>query len=290
MNGVRALAAATNRVIVVAHREDTARLRAVLVAQGFAVTEARGPYSADQRLFAANIRCLVNHANAWRLAAESDKLTIVVEADFVPVHNFGRLPLPFPPAGNEPRFGWLYSGASVLYGIDEHGFPFGHGSTTVAYVLNAPAAKALLKFFGEEMSRPNPGEYRPWETYMGIFLRRNAGIRNYVPVYQYGEHGGSTNPEHQGSGIRGWHEADVLWSRLAFAPAYCRGRRTIYLLRRLRGWTRGAARLVTLRFFDPRHVNPTSHASRLRMAILAGARLLRLAPLAVGRLSPAEER
>ena len=56
---------------------------------------------------------------------------------------------------------------------------------TVAYVLTPSAAKALLEFYEKEMSRPNPGEYRLWETYVGVFLRKQKGILNYLPVYSY---------------------------------------------------------------------------------------------------------
>ena len=123
------------------------------------------------------------------------------------------------------------------------------------------------------MGRPDPGAYRPWETYLGIFLRKERGIRNYFTTRQYGEHGGLANPEHRQSGARAWHEADVLAGRLAFLPAYAKGSRALYRLRRLRGWSRGFLRLVTARFYDPRFVNAGRARGRAEMAWFAIWRL-----------------
>jgi hypothetical protein len=272
------LSALCGEAIVVAHTEDTSPLVATLSSERFGVREVRGPYTDEQRTYSPNVRCLVNHANAWSIAAERERPTVVVEADFVPVVGFGDLGAPFPyRADPEPLFGWLYAGCSILYGIDADGFPYGHGSTMVAYVLNAAAARALLDFFGREMSRPSPGTYSRWDTYLGVYLRWERGTRNYIPVYQYGEHGGIANPEHKAVSGRWWHEADVLRGPLAFLPIYARGSRWRYRARRLRGWARGVVRVLTLRYYDPRHVNDEAKGRRIAMGWLALARSLKLA-------------
>jgi hypothetical protein len=58
----------------------------------------------------------------------------------------------------------------------------------------------------------------------------------------YGEHGGLMNREHGRSGVRGWHQADVLAGPLHFLPLYAHGSRARYgavrALARARGWYR----------------------------------------------------
>lgn len=266
------------RVYVVAHREDTSRLCGFLEESGFLVTVVRGPYTKEQSGFSHQLKCLVNHANAWKLAAAQTSTSMVVEADFVPVADFADLPCVFPvhADSNEPRFGWLYSAGSVLYGFDECGFPHGHGNTTVAYALTPGAAAVLLGFFEREMRLDDPGRYRLWETYLGIFLRKERGVLNYIPVYQYGEHGGRANTEHGAAGVRSWHQADVLWGRLAFLPDYAMGSEVRFAAYRVRSWARGVYRVLSMRFFDPRYVNNDSSRGRAFMAIFSIFRMLRL--------------
>ena len=165
------------------------------------------------------------------------------------------------------------------------GFPFGHGNTTVAYVLTPATARHLIAFAERELSSADAGGYRLWETYLGIYLRKEAGVLNHIPVYQYGEHGGMMNAEPQAAGIRGWHQADVLWRRLAFLPAYAEGSQVRYRLIRLRGWLRGVARVITLRFFDPRYINPHTSRGRVPMAGLTISRLLHVAHTFVRHIS-----
>jgi hypothetical protein len=155
----------------------------------------------------------------------------------------------------------------------------------VAYVFTPPAAKSLLEFYEKEMGAERPGEYRLWDTRLGIFLRWERGILNYIPVYQYGEHGGIPNKEHRGRiagwdrEIRGWHQADVLWDRLTFLPIYARESQLLYRLFRIRGRLRGWARALTLRFFDPRDMNADSSRGPSYMLALSIVRLFGLAHL-----------
>ena len=244
------LASVCREALVIAHKEDTTPLERALSGEGFLVQVLRGPYTEEQKRFTAQMQVLVNHANAWRHASQAQCPTLIMEADFVPCIDFGRLPMPFggSPHYREPKFGWLYSPGSILYGIDAEGFPHGHGNTMVAYVLTPLAAKVLLNFYHREMETVQPDEYRLWDTYLGIFLRWENGILNHIPIYQYGEHGGIPNRGHRnrridGRRVRGWHQADVLWSKLSFLPAYARNSSVRYRLFRFRGRLRGWARL-----------------------------------------------
>jgi hypothetical protein len=281
----KSLRSTCSEALIIAHNEDTALLEGALRGEGLSIRIFRGPYTKEQQRYSAQIRCLINHANAWRYGSQAQHPIIVVEADFVPCLGFGQLPLPFAwsESCSEPKFGWLYSPGSILYGIDAEGFPHGHGNTTVAYVFTPAAAKSLLEFYEREMEAARPGEYRLWETYLGIFLRWEKGILNYIPIYQYGEHGGNPNKEHKGRlagwhhEIRGWHQADVLWNRLSFLPIYARQSQFIYRVLRTRARLRGWARLLTLRFFDPRSTNSDSSRGRSFMLMLSIARLLGLA-------------
>ena len=207
--GRQSLGSACSEVLIIAHNENTIQLERALNREGLTCLVFRGPYTDEQRTFSASIRCLINHANAWRFVSEAQRPVIIVEADFVPCRGFSQLPLPFAwsESCSQPSSDGYSSPGSILYGIDAEGFPHGHGNTTVAYVFTTPAAKSLLEFYEKEMIAARPGEYRLWEKYLGIFLRWEKGILNYIPVYQYGEHGGIPNKEHRGK-IAGWHRRD----------------------------------------------------------------------------------
>ena len=246
----------------------------MLAGQGFDVRVQRGEYSDEETQYSRNCRCLINHAAAWRaIAAGIDELTIVVEADFVPCRRFANLPAPFPVC-RRPLFAWLYSAGSILYGIDQEGFPYGHGNTTVAYVLSRESAAALQDFYEEEIARTNLRNYTSWETRLGSFLRKRKGIRNHIPLRQFGEHGGLPNPEHKRAGLRDWHQADMLAGPLAFQPLYAGNSRIRYRAVPLWGWLRGWLRVMTLRFFDPRYTYADTSRGRSYMAALSVSRLL----------------
>lgn len=279
MNASSRLIEMTDQVFIVAHKEDTTRLESTLTAQGFKVRAQRGPYSEEQQRFSSAMKCFVNHQNVWRQVAAGTQRAIVVEADFVPVRAFGTRPSPLPDDVDDQAvgFAWLYSAGSTLYGFDRRGFPHGHGNTTVAYVLTPRAASMLLVFFDREIRKTVAGGYLPWETYMGVYLRRECGILNYIPTYLYGEHGGLPQPEHAKQGVRAWHQADILMDRLEYLPGYAKGSWLRYLAYRLRSIARGWVRLVLLRFFDPRYINKDTSRGIIAMAWFSLARLLKLA-------------
>lgn len=204
---------------------------------------ARGVYSEVEAGYSANIRCLLTHRSIWRRAAESDGISLAVEADFVPVRGFGSLGVP---AGwiERPGFAWLYSVSPTFYRLDPTGAAIGEGAGGVAYLLDRVVASALLEFADEVLSGPDPGAYRLWETEFRIFLRHGKGIPTYVPYRHYGEHGGRPNPEH--FRYRGFppHRADCLLGPLAFLPDYAEGSWARALAVRLRAKAKGFARLM----------------------------------------------
>ena len=193
--------------IIIAHEEDTTQLRKALSLEGFDCTELRGPYTDEQLEYPSSIRCLINHSHAWRRVAAGKDYVLVVEADFVPVRGFGDLPLPFVPDPEQKAMAWLYSVGPVIYHVDRHGGIYGHNAGTVAYVLNHEVANYWLSLYDRDMQHQDTQEYRLWEVYLPIKLRREKGVRCYIPYKMYGEHGGLSNPEHNMRKVRAWHEA-----------------------------------------------------------------------------------
>ena len=114
-------------VVIVAHDEDTVPLRMALEAEGFSVDEVRGPYTDEQLAFSSSMRCLVNHANAWRIAVSRNRPTIIVEADFVPVRGIGDLPRPVPPDRCRNSLAYLYSVGPQVWDLAMPGVARGHG-------------------------------------------------------------------------------------------------------------------------------------------------------------------
>src|SRR5271169_630196 len=82
------LGSTCSEVLIIAHNEDTTRLERAFNREGLKCHVFRGPYTDEQRTFSAQIRCLINHANAWRYGAYAKHPIIVVEADFVPCRGF----------------------------------------------------------------------------------------------------------------------------------------------------------------------------------------------------------
>ena len=269
----------TNEIFVVAHKEDTSHLESALFNQGFSVHVQRGPYTAEQQGWPSSMKCLVNHTNVWRQVAAGCHSVIVVEADFVPVKNLATRssPLPSNIQDKSVGFAWLYSAGSILYGFDKDGFPHGHGNTTVAYILTPRTASILIEFSKLVISNNPTLAYSNWETHLGIYLRKQHGILNYIPVYCYGEHGGIPQPEHSAAGVRAWHQADILLDTLEFQPPYAKGWKLIYKVIRFRSIFRGWYRFLTLRFYHPKYINSDSAKGRFAMGLFSLKRLLKLA-------------
>jgi hypothetical protein len=255
-------------VLIVTYKEDTSALRAAMSAEGLAVEEVRGPYTAEQLTYSAVMQALVNHANAWRIAAGRDLPTIVVEPDFVPVHGFGDLPVPVPPDRTTNSLAYLYSVGPEIWDIATATVARAHCGAAVALLIPPGVASLLLQFFEEELKANAAGTYRPWDSGMGYWLLQK-GIESYLPYRHYGEHGGIGNPEHAKFGLGRSHRADALQGKLAFLPIYARGSIVRFRATRLWGRLWGLLRLSTGRLM-PWHDIARAHGKRtllLRFAI-----------------------
>ncbi len=207
------------QTLIIAYREDTTQLTQTLDTAGCRCTVLRQVHQPEYATYARSYLCLLNHRQAWQRALESDQPTLIVEADFVPVANFGELPPPFDPADNALGIAWLYTCASQIYTITESGHAQGYSTAMVAYVITAQSAQLLLALADEVTADPGPTAYSPWDSGIEYYLR-DRNLSNYVPWRNYGEHGGQPNPEHEAYRLSASHRADVLYGPLAFTPPY----------------------------------------------------------------------
>jgi len=217
-------------------------LRNQLILEGIQVQVVRGPYSKEQQSYSAIYRCLVNHANAWRMVVKSETLSIIVEADFVPVLGFGKLPLPVPVDRLDSSLIYLYACGPQFWDMPSSSkCARGHAGGMVAYVISPTVATMMLDFFEEQCTANPSGAYAPWDAGVGYWLKAR-GVESYLSYRQYGEHGGIANPEHSKSGLGRPHQADTLTGPLAFLPFYACGSFATFLTVRLRarmwGWVR----------------------------------------------------
>jgi hypothetical protein len=232
------------KAFIVAHREDISLLSDALNSEGFQVQVVRGPYSTGQQSYSAIYRCLVNHANAWRLVAESGVLSLIVEADFVPVLGFGRLPLPVPVDRLHTSLAYLYACGPQFWDLPMSPYcARGHAGGMVSYVVSPAVATMMLEFCEEQCVANPSGAYAPWDAGVGYWLK-TRGVESYLPYLQYGEHGGVSNPEHARAGLGRPHQADALAGPLAFLPPYAQGSLITFWRVRLRARVWGWARLL----------------------------------------------
>lgn len=247
------------RVFIIAYREDTRRLEETLRAEGLEVIVQRQAGGESLKNVSPNLRCLINHADAWKKAADLDGLSLFVETDFAPCLGFGGLPLPFDPALHGPRsWAYLYAGGPRIYERLESGHLLAHACSTVAYCMPPEVARMGLAYVEQLRSRhPDWSIYHPFDTELQWHLM-GMGARAFVPLRQLGEHGGKPNPEHFAIGMGASlfrrllarlgiglnHYADVLAGPLAFLPLYAGESRIRYLLTRIEGRAFGWARFL----------------------------------------------
>jgi hypothetical protein len=250
-------------VYIIAHKEDTQLLENFFRQRGFQLRVLRRQYSRAEQALPSQVRCLLNHRDAWQAIADSGRAGLVVEADFVPIRSFADACAPFDPEVSPAAIGWLYAGGPVIYGFDQRGFALGSSSTAVALLIMPQAAAALVKFASDELAAAKP-EILLWDTYFCHQLRGRMNVSTYIPLKQFGEHGGITNPDHSLHMARGWHQGDILLDRLAFMPSYARGNPLRFLAIRWRAALRGMVRVFTGRFIEP----PAFRGSRQKGLIL----------------------
>lgn len=252
------------RTLIIAYRETTERLEQALTATGLPCQVLRQPDCPEYANYASIYRCLLNHQQAWTLAAQATQPTLIVEADFVPVRTLGQLPLPFRFNQADVGIAWIYTCAPQLYSVTREGFGEGYSVSTVAYIVTPLAAAALCEFVAE-VTQQHGTDYFNFDSYLDSFLRRR-GFKNYIAFRNYGEHGGRGNPEHRRNGMSGLHRADVLAGQLAFLPDYVPQTRSAALILRLsrtQARLKGIARLLLGKFVRPKVLRHSSVPGRM---------------------------
>ena len=222
------------QTLILAYKEPTEPLETALTQAGCHCKVLRQTHQPGYTTYSRSFLCLLNHQQAWQLAAQSAQPTLIVEADFVPVLNFGQLPVPFDSQDKKFGLAWLYTCAAQAYSLTPAGYALGYSTSMVAYVLSPPAAQLLLQLAAEVAQNPGPTAYTPWDSGIEYYLR-DRGLNNYVPFRNYGEHGGKPNPEHQQNRLSKAHRADVLYGPLAFTPVYTAVEANVRLKARLKG-------------------------------------------------------
>lgn len=260
------LAQSIAQVFILAHRESTELLEAALNREGFTCEVLRQQHQPEYRDYSRSYLCLLNHAQAWQRATQTGKLTLIVEADFVPVVGIGKLPLPCNP--NQPNLGitWLYTCAPQVYSVSPEGFAEGFSTSMVAYILTPQTAQCLLELAKEIQCKFGATTYTTWDSEIDSFLR-DRHLKNYLPFRNYGEHGGRPNPEHRQNGLAAPHRADVLYGRLAFMPLYAieqnKPSYLKYFSARLYARIKGMGRLVMGKFLRLQVLRGSSVPDRL---------------------------
>lgn len=247
------------QVFILAYKEDTSTLEAALGKLGPPCAVLRQVHQPGYETYSRSYLCLLNHRAAWEQAAQSQGLTLVVEADFVPVRDMGNLPPSFDPENETLGLAWLYTCAPQVYrvevGGDGKGYGVGYSTAMVAYVITPRSAQALLDYSDRITADPGPTAYSPWDSGLDYYLS-DRGFTNYVPFRNYGEHGGISNPEHRRHKHRqrrlsGAHRADVLHGPLSFSPPYAQGDPWAYYQGRCYGRIKGVARLLLGKYLRP---------------------------------------
>jgi hypothetical protein len=255
-----------DQTFILAYQEPTDLLVDALTRAGCRCEVLRQVHQPGYEQYSRSYLCLLNHCQAWQRAAQSDRPTLVVEADFVPVQNFGQLPSPFPPDETALGIAWLYTCAPQVYEVTETGYATGYSTSMVAYVITAQSAQRLLALASSVGRDPGPQAYSPWDSGIDYYLREDH-LRNYVPFRNYGEHGGLPNPEHQQHQLSRVHRADVLYGPLAFAPPYARVAdrldRRQWMRERSYGRLKGLGRLFLAKYLRGPVLRSSRHPLRL---------------------------
>jgi GR25 family glycosyltransferase involved in LPS biosynthesis len=254
-----------SKVLIIAANEQTQELEEALTKEGLQCQVLRQKPKPEYKNCSRSYLCLLNHRNAWEIALQENKPTLIIEADFVPVLGFGKLPLPFNPNQSDVGVSWLYTCASQLYSISPDGYAEGFSVSTVAYIVTPRSASYLLELAEAIREKVGATNYSSWDSTIDQFLRQRK-LKNYIPWRNYGEHGGLPNPEHRQNNLSKAHRADVLYGKLAFMPLYAvnkKNKQLNFLLARLQARLKGIARLATGRFLRVKVFQNSSAPARL---------------------------
>ncbi len=262
-----------DKVFIIAHEEPTQQLEDTFAQEHLACEVLRQQHRAEYQGYSPSFLCLLNHRCAWEKALTSGKPTLIVEADFVPVRGFGKLPVPFKLSQPDVGITWLYTCAPQVYSVTPEGYAEGYSTSMVAYLVTPAAAQALIELSDHIQQTVGPTNYSAWDSGAEKFLRER-GLKSYIAFRNYGEHGGRPNPEHQQNGLSRVHRADVLYGPLAFVPLYALDEKTgqtqqiTYLSERFQARLKGAARLLAGKFVKTKVLRYSSFPGRiLRFAV-----------------------
>ncbi|MEB3342835.1 LPS biosynthesis glycosyltransferase [Okeania sp.] len=219
MSNKSSLIESVSSVFILAYKEDTTILEKTLQEQGFNYQLLRQKHQPEYKSYSPSYLTLLNHKKAWIKASEEQKPSLIIEADFVPVINFGLLPLPFNLKNHNVGIAWLYTCASQIYSVFNDNCAEGFSTSAVAYIITPEAALELIELANEVRLNFGSDNYSTWDSTIDEFLRKR-NFQNFVPFKNYGEHGGLPNLEHSRFGLSKVHRADVLYDKLAFLPIY----------------------------------------------------------------------
>ncbi|NEQ34960.1 MAG: LPS biosynthesis glycosyltransferase [Okeania sp. SIO3I5] len=219
MSNKNSLIESISSVFIIAYKEDTTILEKILQEKGFNYELMRQKHQPEYKSYSPSYLTLLNHKNAWIKASEQEKPSLIIEADFVPVINFGSLPLPFNLENHNVGIAWLYTCAPQIYTVSDENYAQGFSTSAVAYILTPGAALQLIELENEVRLNSGTDNYSTWDSTIDEFLR-SRNFQNFVPFRNYGEHGGLPNLEHSRFGLSKVHRADILYDKLAFMPIY----------------------------------------------------------------------
>lgn len=259
-----------DKTFVLAYQENTEQLKSFLKKTGCQVEVLRQVHRAEYKTYSRSYLCLLSHRKAWERALLSDQPTLIVEADFVPVANFGQLSPPFDPTDEQLGIAWLYTCAPQIYTITEKGYAEGYSTSMVAYVVTQQSAWKLIELAEQVKVDSGPETYTPWDSGIEYYLR-DRNFHNYVPWRNYGEHGGIPNPEHRQNNLSTTHRADVLYGPLAFEPPYGQP-----LKERAYGRIKGLGRLLLNKYLRGPVLRDSEHPMRLLKFAIGRQLTLRL--------------
>lgn len=264
-----------SRSYILAYKEDVAPLFSALAAERLHPEVLRASYTETELQMSRSMRTFLNHYSAWQRAAQQDGYTLILEADFVPCVGLGDFPS-FWPLSDPLAFGYLYVGSPrILALIGDKPYLRVHSSPLVAYVVNAAVARILCEFFKDDVERYGTEGYSTFDSHLQWFAT-GKGAGAFMPMKNYGEHGGLPNPEHKLNGAprAGQHRADNLMGRLHFLPQYCRGSALRYVPVRIQARLLGLGRLLANMWLSETNVYPYDLVSKLRMYLVGFRRML----------------
>lgn len=259
---------------ILAYQEDVGGLVTALEIEGFSVATIRAVYTEEEQQFSQSIRVLLNHMKAWQQVVATNQPALIVESDFVPCKGIFGYKSPIPGQFSSKSIGWLYTCGPEFYDLVDGEFLRCHSAAPVALVVSPPAAECLLQFAEKFLSDCDPMQYSTWDTEIRYYLQKR-GFMSFMPLRNYGEHGGLPNKEHGEAGLHPAHRADVLAGPLHYLPQYANNDVLNFLKTRMHYKLRGVGRLLAGRFLALRDIQRQENISTsLNMMQLAVQRLL----------------